>query len=205
MKCFGLKALSLLISACYWVKDAIEQAIGTIFLITHAVSQCYFFSDPWALAYRWGSRPHLKPAAIKMSNDHLSLFISLQTSQPKWGSGEVLRASSEPETQCEYNRNTLITPVTIYPDEIKVWVAACPVYLVTTVFFVNDAQGKKWQGLGLSSGVCLCNIHQWLQRKAQCKFIEKNNDNNTQSGDSDILKWMGSFRGLTEWVWVSSA
>lgn len=75
MKCFGLKALSLLISACYWVKDAIERAIGAIFLITHAVSQCYFLSDPWELAYRRGSRPHLKPAAIKMSYDRLSLFF----------------------------------------------------------------------------------------------------------------------------------
>lgn len=87
----------------------------------------------------------------------------------------------------------LISPVTIYPDEIKVLVAACPVYLVTTVFFVSDAQGKKWQGLGLSSEVCLYNIHQWLQRKGQGKFIEKNNDNNTQSGDSDILKMNGVF------------
>lgn len=40
-----------------------------------AVSQCYFLSDPWALAYRWSSWPHLKPATIKMSPDRLSLFF----------------------------------------------------------------------------------------------------------------------------------
>lgn len=73
-------------------------ATGWALLIPHAAPSCCFLSDPWALVNTQGSRPHPKPGAIKMNNDRLSLFSLLQTSQPKWGSREVLRTSSEPET-----------------------------------------------------------------------------------------------------------
>lgn len=50
----------------------------------------------------------------------------------------------------------------------------------------------------LSSEVCLCSINHQLQRRGQSKYIEKNNDNNTRSGDFDILKMNGvqSLRAL---------
>lgn len=129
----------------------------------------FFLSDPWVPVNTQGSRPHIKPGAIKMSN--LSVF-PLQTSQPKWGSREVLRASSEPETQCEYNHNELIIPITIYTDghcAITFWVAFqyyyCPVCLVTTAFIVSG-----WE-LGLYQAqrfVCVSSINQ-LQRTGQGK------------------------------------
>lgn len=94
------KVLAVHCSAQMLSKDAIEREAYGPFLIPHAVPLCYFLTDPRALVNTRGSRPHPKPAAIKMSNDRLSVFL-LQTSQPKWGSREVLRTSSEPETQRE--------------------------------------------------------------------------------------------------------
>lgn len=47
--------------------------------------------------------------------------------------------------------------------------------------------------------ICLSNIHHQLQRRGQSKQNEKNNDNNTESGDCDVLKMNGiqSLRALT--------
>lgn len=81
---------------CYRTRNL--RATGWALLIPHPVPSCCFLSDPWALVNTPGSRPHPKPGAIKMNNDRLSLFSLLQTSQPKWGSREVLRTSSKPET-----------------------------------------------------------------------------------------------------------
>lgn len=51
----------------------------------------------------------------------------------------------------------------------------------------------------LSPEICLSNIHHQLQRRGQGKQNEKNNDNNTESGDCDVLKMNGiqSLRALT--------
>lgn len=73
-----------------------KKTIGAAFLIPHAGPPCYFLSDPWVPVYTQGSRPLLKPGAIKMTNGRLYLFFPLQTSQPKRGRREVLRTSGEP-------------------------------------------------------------------------------------------------------------
>lgn len=57
---------------CYWTPNL--KALGSAFLILHAVLHCYVPSDPWVPVYTQGSRLRLKPEAIKMSNECLSLF-----------------------------------------------------------------------------------------------------------------------------------
>uniref|UniRef100_A0A1A7ZHT1 Transmembrane and tetratricopeptide repeat containing 2 n=2 Tax=Nothobranchius furzeri TaxID=105023 RepID=A0A1A7ZHT1_NOTFU len=57
---------------CYRARNL--QTTGSAFPILHAVSPTYFPTDPWEPVNTLGSRPHLKPRVIKMSNDRLFLF-----------------------------------------------------------------------------------------------------------------------------------
>ena len=197
---------------CYQVKIAIEQAIyrrlDQLFNIPYAFHSCYFLTDPWIPVKTQGSRPHPKPGAIWVSNDHFSLFSNSrqanlnEAAEKYYGQAASLRpnvSKTMPNYSCPLRftlMDTLQSQFGWFSSIITGWSAVSWQPSLSLELRIMRARFL------LSSEVYSCNIHQQLQRRGRGKQTGKNNDNNTHSGHCDILEMnrVQSLRALTTWV-----
>jgi len=173
------------------VKDAIEREtykrLDQLFPSLMRFLRCYFLTDPRAPVNTQGSRPHPRPGVIKMNNDCLSFSLLRQASlneaaEKYYGQAASLRPNVS-NTVTSYSApliftlmDTLQSPSGWLSNIITDWSAFSQRASLSAELRVMRARFL------LSSELCLCNIHQQLQRRDLGKQIGKNNDNNTARG-----------------------